>query len=205
MSLVDLIGKVAVVDRTLQKGANNIAHKVNEIIGISNYQISSFLFGASAAVAALPAAYYGFTEGEPALPVIAAPFVAFSIYQILRNSKLEKWEKSNSEQSGDAIAVDFNLLEAKRALLDSPSTFDFEAKPAYFSGLVAASLPPNLIPVFSSYTIAYFSAQLLGQYFREADYLMPTSKNRVFNFFKSLIPKPQLRPRYEAPISTSVA
>ena len=116
MSLVDLINKIMAVDRTLQRGTNNIAHKANELIGLGNYQISSLIFGASATIMGSAAAYYIFLKPIPAAAAIPAGRVAFSVYQIRRNFKLEERERSNSGQDSGAIAIDYKLLQEKRAL-----------------------------------------------------------------------------------------
>lgn len=199
MSLVDLINKIWAVDRTLQRGANNIAYKANELIGLGNYQISNLIFGASATIMGSAAAYYIFLKPVPAAVVLYAGVTAFSIYQIRRNFKLEELERGNSEQDSGAMAIDYKLLQEKRAIV---GFFPWPAKAFYLGLVIGNFLPP--FTAFDSFVprlfLCYELALLAAQYFREADHLKPTSKNRVFGFFKGLIPKLPRR-QYDAPIS----
>lgn len=199
MTLVDLINKIAIVDRTLQKGANNIAHKANELIGLGNYQISNLMFGASATIMGSAAAYYIFLKHVPVAAAIYAGVTAFSIYQIRRNFKLEELERSNSEQDSGTIAIDYKLLQEKRAIAG------FHPGPAktLYLGMVIGNftlLFTPLDPSVPQLLLGYDLALLVAQYFREADHLRPTARNHVFNFFGSIVPK-LLRKSYDMPMS----
>ncbi len=175
ISLQDLVNRISAVDRRLQNGATNLAHKLNGFAGISNYYVSSFFFGASTALMT----YHGVRQiyqvlTSPEQNLIPNPatfaYAGFGFYQIMKNRTLERRESQHSEQSGDAVAIDFKLLQDKR------SFFGGGAKAVYLSFLLL-----DLI-FFYPVNISYDLGIVLGQYFREVDYLPPTKKNKIFDF-----------------------
>src|SRR3989338_1686148 len=174
--LQDLVNGIASVDRRLQNGATNLAYKLNDFAGISNYRVSSFFFGASTALMTyyvVRQLYEVFTSPEQNLIPNPATFAyaGFGFYQIMKNIRLERRERQHSEQSGDAAAIDFKLWREKHLL------FNFCSAKAFY-------LPFLLLDIIYFYpvNISYDLCIILGQYFREVDYLPPTKKNKVFDF-----------------------
>lgn len=193
MSLVD---KILGVDRRLQSGAANISHKANELVGLGNYELSSIAFGASAAASAffLFREIYDFNWMAPELVRIFTHslYLTISGHKVWHNSKLK--EKEEAKSGSDAASIDYKLQLEKQSFVDVPVPLFREASGRFVFGfwlvfdvttLDVTSLPADF-------------AMLMGQYFREVNYIGPTKKNKVHEFIANLVPKLQ-KPSYNAP------
>ncbi len=185
MRLDDFVNGIIATDRKLQSGANNLAHKVNEWVGVGNYQLSTTFFGAAAALKIYQFGYdihQAVTISDNFVNPFSLVYAAVSVYHVVKNRSLERREKEQEKESGEAISVDFSLQYSKKCFIDW-SIYSYVPAKAVYAFWLFLDVPW----LFSD--APYDVSMLLGQYFREVDHIRPTKKNKVFDFLGNLVPK----------------
>lgn len=186
----------ASIDSKLQVVTRAVANKVNDLVGLTNYHLSDLFFGLTGA-AHTTSSLTTLLSDEPSIyRVITGTFwgVGFSAYQIYRNEKLRKMDKNSQSQEGDAVAVDFTLMEEKRRFIGALHYVSGKRIYTYWILLdMAFSLIGN--PVFLAKDLGLLTAQ----YFRETDYLKPNKKSRVIELVKA-VSRPILQPGQIQPV-----
>ena len=196
---MSLLEKILSVDARLQTGAANLAHKANELVGIGNYELSSIMFGASAATAAylLVQDVGHWNSGMVPSLMWNAMYTSLSVYKILENQRLRKKEEARQQNSG-AASIDAALQKEKKSFVNTPFLRGSSAKFVFVVwGLFAAV---KLSPAEVSINLAL----LAGHYLREVDYIGPTKRNKAYSFLANLVPKFQ-KPSYESPTAAALS